>query len=478
MLNLTLSKYKFEFIELNTDEKIESVYYNDIKPYNFASKIGFPYLLERVLDQFVEENIDKVCKQEGNDFDFLTDDIEINNLLNTFYKIVEKEGTFANGNYEEDYTYDLEKYLERDINLKYKKRNIPGYYECEENFFKESIYKEKYAYGSKGYLRKVLYHKFYSKIISLILGSEQCSNFSLRDYAFKQTEKWIKDNSKENIRDRSDYKDYTHSNNRELLNLKMFSPTQYHKLRDTLMEKLKEEREIDYITKVRIDSFYETDVFNIIKILYFNRNGFSYFKSYKESNIYNDGLNCLYKLIVNKYENDYDNPFSRDMLVIRDNIKFEDFNKLNFDSLYKYIKENYKSILNMRDYESYKTFVELSNKYLCSKLIDCLYDNDGNLEIVALDKKTNVVLKEEDLSSGERKILTIIKDISFMKPNEVLLLDEPELSLSVYWQGMLINDLIEKCKSKKIIIATQSPSMLNENYLNYIIQIKKEAKYE
>ena len=88
-----------------------------------------------------------------------------------------------------------------------------------------------------------------------------------------------------------------------------------------------------------------------------------------------------------------------------------------------------------------------------------------------MDKVTSEILKEKDLSSGERKIIKIIELIVTSGKNDFLLLDEPELSLSIYWQRFIIEDLIEHCEAKKIIVATQSPNLLTASELDYLIPI-------
>jgi len=40
------------------------------------------------------------------------------------------------------------------------------------------------------------------------------------------------------------------------------------------------------------------------------------------------------------------------------------------------------------------------------------------------------------LSSGEYKILRIIKVLAFSENNNIYLFDEPDLSLSIYWQSI------------------------------------------
>ena len=74
-------------------------------------------------------------------------------------------------------------------------------------------------------------------------------------------------------------------------------------------------------------------------------------------------------------------------------------------------------------------------------------------------------------------MLTLSKDDSsfggFFK-NNVLFLDEPDLSLSLYWQEMLIPDIEKYCKNKIVFIATQSPHMLNEDQIKYIVEVEEK----
>lgn len=71
------------------------------------------------------------------------------------------------------------------------------------------------------------------------------------------------------------------------------------------------------------------------------------------------------------------------------------------------------------------------------------------------------------LSSGEKKIIILIA-ISIFKDDYSLIIDEPELSLSIVWQSWLLNAILNKTKNRKVIIATHSP---------YIVEDEKLQKY-
>jgi ABC-type lipoprotein export system ATPase subunit len=61
------------------------------------------------------------------------------------------------------------------------------------------------------------------------------------------------------------------------------------------------------------------------------------------------------------------------------------------------------------------------------------------------------------LSSGERQIVTLIYAATHMNTQKVVLIDEPELSLHVDWQRMLLPKMAEQLQDLQIIACTHSP---------------------
>ena len=56
--------------------------------------------------------------------------------------------------------------------------------------------------------------------------------------------------------------------------------------------------------------------------------------------------------------------------------------------------------------------------------------------------------------------------------NQIILLDEPEASLSIVWQENLLKDIINNFDFNKIIVATQSPYIIESEDLDeYIIPL-------
>lgn len=75
----------------------------------------------------------------------------------------------------------------------------------------------------------------------------------------------------------------------------------------------------------------------------------------------------------------------------------------------------------------------------------------------------NVMLRPEQLSSGEQHELVLLYDLLFGAwKNALVLIDEPEISLHVTWQKRFLSDLrmISELTDHRFIIATHSPTLI------------------
>ena len=70
------------------------------------------------------------------------------------------------------------------------------------------------------------------------------------------------------------------------------------------------------------------------------------------------------------------------------------------------------------------------------------------------------------LSSGEKQIVSLFSKI-YLEPNDkfIVLFDEPELSLSIFWQKKLLPDIIKSERCDFLLAVTHSPFIF-ENELN------------
>lgn len=92
---------------------------------------------------------------------------------------------------------------------------------------------------------------------------------------------------------------------------------------------------------------------------------------------------------------------------------------------------------------------------------------------IKIDREAGLVAEQDDgtpleleaLSSGEQHELVLHYDLLFrVKPNTLVMIDEPELSLHVAWQKRFLQDLLEIVEAAQfdVLIATHSPYIVGE----------------
>ena len=108
----------------------------------------------------------------------------------------------------------------------------------------------------------------------------------------------------------------------------------------------------------------------------------------------------------------------------------------------------------------------LNSRRFVNKRI-CVSKEDG-LKFVAND---GTPLKLGDLSSGEQHEIAILFNMLFQaKPNTLVLIDEPEISLHIAWQKAFLSDLFRIIQLRKIsvIVATHSPQIIADYWDNVV----------
>lgn len=115
--------------------------------------------------------------------------------------------------------------------------------------------------------------------------------------------------------------------------------------------------------------------------------------------------------------------------------------------------------------DSINQFATICNQYLNKKRI--VYD-EAKVEISIIQTRNNNQIDIKNLSSGEKQIISLFSRI-YLESSEdfILLFDEPELSLSIEWQKLLLPDILKSGKCKLLLAATHSPFIFdNELDLN------------
>ncbi len=117
---------------------------------------------------------------------------------------------------------------------------------------------------------------------------------------------------------------------------------------------------------------------------------------------------------------------------------------------------------NMQIDNNLENFKNACNNYLVNKSVK--YDKFKiECSVEQEDSKNEISLK--NLSSGEKQILSLFSKL-YLNSNDrnVILFDEPELSLSLLWQKKLIPDIIDSNRCGFIMVITHSPFIFDNEY--------------
>ena len=85
-------------------------------------------------------------------------------------------------------------------------------------------------------------------------------------------------------------------------------------------------------------------------------------------------------------------------------------------------------------------------------------------------------LKLNQLSSGEQHEVVLLYELIFKtKPGNLVLIDEPEISLHINWQKEFLGDLLRiiKIQNFQVLIATHSPSIINDRWDDLVYNLEK-----
>ena len=107
--------------------------------------------------------------------------------------------------------------------------------------------------------------------------------------------------------------------------------------------------------------------------------------------------------------------------------------------------------------QSLSDFCESCNKFLIGKYL--LY-NESNLTLnlfIKRKEQEDKAVSLDVLSSGEKQIVSILAYFYLNHKNIFMIIDEPEISISIYWQKLLLPELLKAHSCKYLIAATHSP---------------------
>jgi predicted ATP-binding protein involved in virulence len=120
-----------------------------------------------------------------------------------------------------------------------------------------------------------------------------------------------------------------------------------------------------------------------------------------------------------------------------------------------------------------RDFVDLCNAYLTGKRF--VYDNVNYSISIRQpqadngEKENNGCLELKMLSSGEKQIVSLFSHLYLSgERNYFVIIDEPELSLSVPWQQRFLPDIINTGRCTGLVAVTHSPFIWQNNLEAYV----------
>lgn len=109
-----------------------------------------------------------------------------------------------------------------------------------------------------------------------------------------------------------------------------------------------------------------------------------------------------------------------------------------------------------------KEFTRICNKYLIDK--EVVY-NESSVDLQVVHKHNRKPVELAKLSSGEKQIVSLFSRV-YLEDRQSLavLFDEPELSLSIEWQKMLLPDIVQSGRCPFLLATTHSPFIFENEF--------------
>lgn len=126
-------------------------------------------------------------------------------------------------------------------------------------------------------------------------------------------------------------------------------------------------------------------------------------------------------------------------------------------------------------YENIHRYLSSVNQFLESKKLilhrDISQSGSTSSEIeVQISHEDQTTTGMQVLSSGERQIVTLLYAVTHMSSQEVVLVDEPEISLHIDWQRLLLRKMAEQLGDRQLIVCTHSP-IIGADYEDYLTEL-------
>lgn len=96
----------------------------------------------------------------------------------------------------------------------------------------------------------------------------------------------------------------------------------------------------------------------------------------------------------------------------------------------------------------------------------------ASLDVSVWRTKPEVEVPLDALSSGEKQMVSLFARLYLYPKTKLILIDEPELSLSIDWQRKILPDILESALCKQVIAITHSPFIFDNALDSFATHLK------
>ena len=170
------------------------------------------------------------------------------------------------------------------------------------------------------------------------------------------------------------------------------------------------------------------------------------------------------KIVLDRVGNKIEEPYKNKILDLVSSGEIREYDYLYLWNLINKLIDNYE--LQKAYDDRIKMFTHTCNKYLINKHF---YYNQSTLKLdIFIDNnlgEKSDIIQLTQLSSGEKQIVSLFSKL-YLESDEksIVIIDEPELSLSLQWQKMLLPDIMRTENCDLLLTVTHSPFIFENEF--------------
>ena len=128
---------------------------------------------------------------------------------------------------------------------------------------------------------------------------------------------------------------------------------------------------------------------------------------------------------------------------------------------------------NLEDaFATVRAYIDAVNDFLEGKQLAAISTPESaSIPQLRIKHSDGTLSQFDTLSSGERQVAGLIYSASHLAEGNVILVDEPELSLHIDWQQTIMDAMVRQLPSKQLIVCTHSP-VIGSEYMDQMIHLE------